>query len=146
MKFGILLLGLALLPQARAADDGRHDIAQQRSRIEARYKEALQACTDRFAVNRCRQDATDERLDALKPLRERELRLDAEERSARAARQRERMEAKQQESTRREGEGQARAVLSAAPTAPPASGPKPAHVPDSAGHARSVQAELKKNE
>jgi colicin import membrane protein len=139
-----LLLCLAL-PLAAGAADERKELAAQRQRIEATYAEAVKVCAQRFAVNACEDQAKRERAAALKPLREREHALAAEERLARSQAQRERMQAKQQAYATEDGRRQQRTVLSeiAAASAPvPASAvPKPSQV-DAQAHGRAVQAEI----
>jgi colicin import membrane protein len=146
----LCLLCIALvLPLGAAEAQDRKQLAEQRERIEASHAEALKACAQRFAVNACEDQAKRERAAALKPLREREHVLAAEERQARSQAQRERMQSKQQASAIEDGRRQQRTVLSeiAAASAPVAASaaPKLSNV-DAQAHGRAVQAQIAQGE
>lgn len=141
-----LALSGASLSSVWAASDERQQLAQQRAEIEARHKAALADCATRFSVNSCQDEARQRRGVALKPVQARELALDAEERQARAARQRERVKQKQEDFVEQEGRQQSKALLAPEPALMPGPTAKPARVNDEAAHARVVQAEIKKGE
>lgn len=160
----LLTLALTLLPlQLVCAHEGevspqaldRAGLAAARARIDARYREAVQACAQRFAVNACVQAAKQERAQALAPLITREQVLDAQERQARAEAQRQRVLEKQRQAADEEGQRRQR-ELSAAPragapvapvlpVAPAASRPVPPR-PDARAHGQAVQREIERGE
>lgn len=142
-----VLTALALAsPPLWAVGDERQQLAQQRAEIEARHKAALVDCATRFNVNSCQDEARQRRGAALKPVQARELALDAEERQARAARQRERVKQKQEGFVEQESRQQSKALLAPEPALVPGPTGKPARVTDESAHARAVQAEIEKGE
>lgn len=160
----LLALTLALLsPRPARAHEGevspqaldRAGLAAARARIDARHREAVQACAQRFAVNACEQAAKQERTQALAPLITREQVLDAQERQARAEAQRQRVLEKQLQAAEEEGQRRQR-ELSAAPrvgapvapvlpVAPAASRPVPPRA-DAQAHGQAVQREIERGE
>ncbi len=99
------------------------DMDAAKTAIEARYRDAVQACQSRFAVNACLQDAKAERQRALQPLQEQELAASLAQREQRASESRQRLQQKAQEQARLEAQQRSAALL-----APPLR-PVPAEVP-----------------
>lgn len=64
--------------------DERARLLAERERLKRRFDEAEAGCASRFAVNACLDDARSARRAALRPVNERLLSLDAEERQTRA--------------------------------------------------------------
>ena len=118
---------------AAPADDGeRSRIAHERADIEAHYAERVRACSERFVVTSCVEDAKRDRRRGLDALRARQLKLDEESRRARAAARRAELAAKAAEDVRREQERAARAASAPAPRAPRSLEPRRDTAPESA--------------
>jgi hypothetical protein len=75
----------------------RQQLAEQRRAVEAAHTQRVADCQRRFAVTACLDEARADRRRALEPLRERELALDARERTQRAEQRRREVERKQRE-------------------------------------------------
>jgi len=75
----------------------RQSLAQHRHDIDAQLERALRACTQRFDVTVCSQQARFEHAAALKPVQQREEALQTAERRERAAAQREAVAQRQRE-------------------------------------------------
>lgn len=82
-------------PSARIEAE-REQLQAERSAAERMYDERQRACWQRFAVNNCLQQVRRERHAALDPLRERELRLNEQERAWRSVQREQRLQDKQE--------------------------------------------------
>lgn len=83
MCWGLALASLG--PCAVAADGERTRLVQQRLLLSETFAAEERACAQRFAVTACVDEAKLRRREALAPLRERELQIDAAEREQKAA-------------------------------------------------------------
>lgn len=75
----------------------REEIAKQREAVMAVYQDDAKACWQKFAVNACLSDARRKRREALEPLRQQDLLLNAQERQWRTEQRHLRLEGKQPE-------------------------------------------------
>lgn len=75
----------------------REEIAKQREAVMAVYQDDAKACWQKFAVNACLSDARRKRREALEPLRQQDLLLNAQERQWRTDQRHLRLEGKQPE-------------------------------------------------
>ena len=75
----------------------REAIASERDGVMALYQEDAKACWQKFAVNACLSDARRKRREALEPLRQQDLLLNAQERQWRTEQRHLRLEGKQPE-------------------------------------------------
>ena len=127
---GMLLAGCCGLASAGGAeyDAGRRESA--RAAIEARYREAVQACQSRFAVNACLQEAKAARQQALRPLQDQALAESLAQREQRASESRLRLQQKAQEQAHLEAQKNS-AALMAPPSRSRAVEPAPAAEPAS---------------
>jgi hypothetical protein len=75
----------------------REEIAKQREAVMAVYQEEAKACWQKFAVNACLIEARQKRNTSLEPLRQRDLRLNEQERQWRTEQRDLRIEGKQPE-------------------------------------------------
>lgn len=75
----------------------RAEINAKRSAVQKAYDEKVKDCRTRFVVTGCLEDAHSWRIEALRPLQQQEIEVNARERQQRAAAQRERVMAKDQE-------------------------------------------------
>jgi hypothetical protein len=75
----------------------RDEIAKQREAVMVVYQEEAKACWQKFAVNACLTEARQKRSTALEPLRQRDLRLNEQERQWRTEQRELRLEGKQPE-------------------------------------------------
>ena len=75
----------------------REEITQQREAVMAVYQDDAKACWQKFAVNACLSDARRKRREALEPLRQQDLLLNAQERQWRTEQRHLRLEGKQPE-------------------------------------------------
>ena len=83
MCWGLALASLG--PCAVAADGERARLVQQRLLLSETFAVEERACAQRFAVTACVDEVKLRRREALAPLRERELQIDAAEREQKAA-------------------------------------------------------------
>lgn len=79
-----VVLAVALGPAGGWAQDEASSLRTQRQALERDFDLRESACSERFAVNACVDAVRRQRREALAPLRERELQLDAQERQQRA--------------------------------------------------------------
>lgn len=85
MRSLLLTLILAALPAwALAQQDSHAVIRQEKHALEQAFEKQLAECQNRFAVSECVERARRQRRAAIKPLQDRELRLDDAERQRRA--------------------------------------------------------------
>lgn len=91
----VLLLAAVLGPAANGAQDEATSLRLQRQALERDFDGRESACSQRFAVNACVDAVRRQRREALAPLRERELQLDAQQRLQRADERRASIAAKQ---------------------------------------------------
>lgn len=113
--FALLLVCLCVA--AGAQGDERTRIADERRALDARYDAELRACHERFVVTSCVDDARLRWRQAMAPLRERELELDAQGRQRRADARRADLSHKQTQAAGRAASASDR----------PQRGPRPAH-------------------
>lgn len=122
--------GVAEPPGADRAELLR--LSEERAVIAQQFTAESAQCERRFFVNACLDEAKSKRSAALRPLELREAALDAQERRARAAAQRERVSQREREFAEAEGRERTAQLLAApAPAAPVAAkaGPDPAATP-----------------
>lgn len=76
----------------------RDEIKQQREAITADFTREEKLCWQKFAVNACLRDARQQRRQALEPLRQKDLQLNAQERNWRSEQRELRLQGKKPES------------------------------------------------
>lgn len=117
--------GVAEQPGAYRAELLR--LSEERAVIAQEFMAESAQCERRFFVNACLDEAKSKRSAALRPLELREAALDAQERRARAAAQRERVSQREREFAEAEGRERTAQLLAAqAPAVPVAAKPVPA--------------------
>ncbi|MBV8501084.1 MAG: hypothetical protein JO006_05135 [Paucibacter sp.] len=95
MKPLLFLLAFATLPALAAQE--REQLRARQDVVERRFTEDSRECARHFVVNACLDEARERRRLALKPIVERQLALDAQERRERSSEQAERVRQRQQE-------------------------------------------------
>lgn len=129
---------LAVTPASAATVQEAQDVANQHTRaeldakraaIQKTYDEKIKECRSRFVVTGCLEAAHAWRIEALRPIQAQEIEVNALERRQRAAAQRERVMAKDQEAKEAAASHAAPAVKAAArpasaPVLPPSRQPR----------------------
>lgn len=113
--------------QAVANQHSRAELDAKRAAVQKAYDEKIQECRSRFVVTGCLEDAHAWRIEALRPIQAQEIEVNALERRQRAAVQRERVMAKDQEAREARG-GREMAASHTAPAVKAAARPASAPV------------------
>lgn len=157
LRAALLVMCGAMIPPMLVADElddiqtQRNRLDAERSQVEARWRQADQACQQRFAVTDCREREEAKRQKALRALRDQEVQLNNAERRVRGQmakdrlQQRDREQAERLQSTRVQTEAAARdqgdAVTPTEEAAPKGQGervPKTASAPSPAQQAQNA--------